>query len=80
MTSRIYRLVVRGELDARFACLFEGMSMDTVGGTTVLMGPVVDQAHLHGFIERIEELGLELVSSSSRSLGAATPGPEHETG
>lgn len=57
-----YRLVVRGELDARFAFLFEGMQMDCVAGTTVLTGPVRDRAQLHGFIERIEELGLELVS------------------
>ena len=57
-----YRLVVRGELDARFAYLFEGMQMECVTGTTVLTGPVRDRAQLHGFIERIEELGLELVS------------------
>jgi len=56
-----YRLVVRGELDQRYAYLFEGMDMSRVGGTTVLTGNVVDQAHLHGLIERIEELGLELV-------------------
>ncbi len=75
MTSRTYRLVVRGELDARFAFLFDGMSMETVGGTTVLVGPVVDQAHLHGFIERIEELGLELLSVQ-QELGFAAPGAE----
>ena len=59
--SARYRLVVRGELDARYACLFEGMEMERVGGTTVVTGVVRDQAELHGFIERIEELGLELV-------------------
>ena len=57
-----YRLVVRGELDTRFAYLFDGMRMECVAGTTVLTGPVIDQAQLHGVIERIEELGLELVS------------------
>jgi hypothetical protein len=56
-----YRLVVRGELDARYACLFEGMEMAPVAGTTVVTGIVRDQAQLHGYIERIEELGLELV-------------------
>jgi hypothetical protein len=56
-----YRLVVRGELDGRYACLFEGMTMEQVAGTTVLTGCVVDQARLHGFIERIQELGLELL-------------------
>jgi hypothetical protein len=57
-----YRVVVRGELDPRYACLFDGMQMYRVAGTTVLTGRVVDQAQLHGFIERIEELGLELLS------------------
>jgi hypothetical protein len=57
-----YRLVVRGELDGRFAYLFNGMRMERVEGTTELTGSVIDQAQLHGFIDRIEELGLELVS------------------
>jgi hypothetical protein len=56
-----YRLVVRGELDGRFAYLFNGMRMERVEGTTELTGSVSDQAQLHGFIDRIEELGLELV-------------------
>ncbi len=56
-----YRLVVRGELDARFGCLFDGMELECVSGTTVLTGAVRDQAQLHGFIERVEELGLELL-------------------
>jgi hypothetical protein len=56
-----YRLVVRGELDARFAYLFEGMAMERVEGTTVLKGKVIDQAQLHGLIARTEELGLELL-------------------
>lgn len=57
-----YRLVVRGELDGRFAYLFNGLKMERVEGTTELTGDVIDQAQLHGYIERIEELGLELVS------------------
>ena len=57
-----YRLVVRGELDDRFAYLFAGMTMTTSAGNTILTGDVIDQAHLHGLIQRIEELGLELVS------------------
>jgi hypothetical protein len=57
-----YRIVVRGELDSRFAYLFNGMKMEQVEGTTTLTGRVVDQAQLHGYIERFEELGLELLS------------------
>ena len=57
-----YRIVVRGELDSRFAYLFDGMQMERVEGTTVLTGRVIDQAQLHGYIERLEELGLELLT------------------
>ena len=57
-----YRLVIRGELDKRFAYLFEGMRMEGKAGQTILTGAVRDQAQLHGFFERVEELGLELVS------------------
>ena len=57
-----YRLVVRGELDDRFAYLFHGMEMKRAQGTTVITGLVIDQAQLHGFIERIHELGLDLLS------------------
>ncbi len=57
-----YRIVVRGELDDRFAYLFGELEMEQVEGTTVLTGRVIDQAQLHGFIERLEELGLELLT------------------
>lgn len=60
--SPSYRIVARGELDDRFAYLFDGVHMERVTGTTVLTGPVRDRAQLHGFLERIDELGLELVS------------------
>ena len=60
--GRRYRLVFRGELGGPFGFLFEGMRMDRVAGTTVLTGTVIDQAHLHGLLQRTQELGLELIS------------------
>ena len=70
-----YRLVVRGELDERYGYLFEGMQMERTEGTTILSGTVRDQSHLHGLIERIEELGLELLSvrQLDTSRPASTP-------
>ena len=70
--GRRYRLVLRGELGEPFGFLFEGMQMDRVAGTTVLTGTVIDQAHLHGLLMRIQELGLEL-----DSIG---PADEHRNG
>jgi hypothetical protein len=62
-TGTYYRVVVRGELDDRFASsVFEGMRIERVAGTTVLTGNVIDQSHLYGLLERIQELGIELVS------------------
>ena len=60
--SRRYRLVLRGELGGQFGFLFEGMTMDLVAGNTVLTGTVIDQAHLHGLLQRTQELGFELIS------------------
>jgi hypothetical protein len=62
MRNATYRLVIDGELDDRFAYLFNGMTLSQVEGTTVLSGQVRDEAQLYGFIERIAELGLELLS------------------
>ena len=67
MKGATYRLVVRGELDDRFAYLFNGMHMERAEGTTVISGEVIDQAQLHGYIERIEELGLELLAVEQMS-------------
>ena len=39
-------------------------------GQTVITGPVIDQAHLHGLLDRIGDFGLELVGVN------ATPSPE----
>jgi hypothetical protein len=57
-----YRIVVRGEFHSRLGHLFAPMQAERGGGDTVLTGYVIDQAQLHGLIQRIEELGLELVS------------------
>jgi hypothetical protein len=57
-----YEFVLRGEIGDRFGLLFEGMRLERTTGHTVLTGAVHDQAQLLGLIERIQELGIELVS------------------
>jgi hypothetical protein len=61
-TKSVYRIVVRDELSERYAEAFEGMEMEAKYGQTVLTGEVKDQPHLHGILDRINSLGLELVS------------------
>jgi hypothetical protein len=62
MGPRPYRIVVAGELSRRFAPVFEGMTVRCAGGQTAITGMVVDQPQLHGLLDRVGELGLELVS------------------
>ena len=57
-----YRIVVRSELNDRYAVAFEGMQMEAKGGDTVLTGKIIDQPHLYGILQRINGLGLELLS------------------
>jgi hypothetical protein len=57
-----YEIVVRGELGARFLSAFGGMTIERQGRETHISGEVVDQAQLHGLLDRIRALGLELVS------------------
>ena len=61
-----YELVVRGEVGDRFGAAFDGMRLERAHGTTTITGEVRDQAQLHGLIERMQELGLELVSVNPR--------------
>ena len=60
--GKVYRIVARSELGDRYASAFEGMRMEVEHGRTILMGEVVDQPHLFGILDRINGLGLELLS------------------
>jgi hypothetical protein len=60
--GKAYRIVVRSELSKRYAAAFEEMEMETNSGLTILTGKIIDQPHLYGILERINGLGLELLS------------------
>jgi hypothetical protein len=60
MQSR-YRIVVRGILTDRLGSAFTGMTLQPCGGSTALIGAVVDQSDLFGILERVRSLGLELI-------------------
>jgi hypothetical protein len=62
MAPKRYRIVVAGELSDRFTPAFEGMTVRCGAGLTTITGMVVDQSQLHGLLDRVGELGLELVS------------------
>jgi hypothetical protein len=58
----LYRIVVRSELSEKYAVAFEGMEMETKGGNTILTGKIIDQPQLFGILDRINGLGLKLLS------------------
>ncbi len=61
--ARRYEIRLTGHLDAHWAAWFDGLAVCRQGdGTTVIRGSVVDQAALHGLLQRIRDLGLPLVS------------------
>ena len=63
MAKYVYRLVVEGELSDHLGRAFEGMTLTRGEGNSSLEGSV-DQAQLHGFLQRISALGLTLVSAT----------------
>jgi hypothetical protein len=58
-----YEIRVRGHLAARWVAWFDGMTLTALDdGTTVIHGPVTDQAALHGLLRKLSDIGLPLVS------------------
>ena len=55
-----YLVVLRGELGERFAAEFDGVTLESWGGKTFLRG-AVDQAQLHGILERAQNYNLEII-------------------
>jgi hypothetical protein len=69
-TGKVYRIIVRSELSNAYAVAFEGMEMEARDGDTVLTGRIIDQPQLYGILERINGLGLELLSVQALSDNA----------
>ena len=58
-----YRISIRGHLAQRWADWFDGLRLTNESdGTTVLQGVVIDQAALHGLLQKVRDTGLPLVS------------------
>jgi hypothetical protein len=58
-----YEIRLKGHLDARWAAWFDGLTLTRDGdGTTIIHGPVADQAALYGLLQKTRDLGLPLIS------------------
>jgi hypothetical protein len=74
-----YRIRVRGRLDDRWSDWLGDLHLlHRDDGTTVLVGPIADQAALHGVFALIRDLGLPLLSVN-RVVGSFG-GPQWEVG
>lgn len=59
----IYQIRIRGQLGSQWTDWFEGLIITLQeDGDTLLTGPIVDQAALHGLLKKVRDLGMLLVS------------------
>jgi hypothetical protein len=74
-----YEIRLKGHLDARWAAWFDGLTLThDSDGTTIIHGPVADQAALWGLLQKTRDLGLPLLSVRQAEPGHA-PVPTIET-
>ena len=74
-----YEIRLKGHLAARWAAWFDGLTLSHDGdGTTIIHGPVADQAALYGLLQKTRDLGLPLISVNYVEPGGA-PMPTNET-
>jgi hypothetical protein len=70
---RRYQIRLQGRVSRQWADWFDGLTITVAdNGDTLLTGPVVDQAALHGLLKKVRDLGLPLLSITQ------VPPPEDE--
>ena len=80
----IYQIRIKGHLGDQWSDWFEGLTITREeNGETLLTGPLVDQAALHGVLKRVRDLGMPLLSvnrihPAAVAVGQET-GPENKT-
>ena len=70
----LYEIRIKGHLADRWAYWFPGLTITLEdNGDTLLTGPVVDQAALHGLLRKVRDLGVPLLSVNRVEPKAETP-------
>ena len=73
MEPAVYQICVQGRLTERLAAALEGMTLHASAVNTVFTGEVKDQSQLYGLLNRLRDLGLELISVQPQTeTGRAT--------
>jgi hypothetical protein len=71
-----YRIRLKGHLAAHWADWFDGMAIAHLdNGETLIEGPIIDQAALHGMLNHIRDLGLPLLAVDRLEAGTETATP-----
>ena len=66
----IYQIRLKGHLSGQWVDWFEGLTIILEeDGNTLLAGPMIDQAALHGILKKVRDLGMPLLSVNSDGLG-----------
>ena len=61
--SMVYQIRIKGHLSSQWSDWFDGLNVELEeDGDTLLTGPVVDQAALHGLLKKVRDLGMPLLS------------------
>lgn len=61
--AKVYEIRLKGHLEARWAQWFDGLTITLEqNGSTLLSGPLADQAALHGILKKVRDVGLPLLS------------------
>jgi hypothetical protein len=69
----VYQMRVKGHLGSDWTDWFEGLTITLQdNGDTLLTGPVIDQAALHGLLKKIRDLGMLLISVNYLAPAAST--------
>ena len=72
----VYQIRIKGHLGSQWTDWFEGLTITLEeDGNTLLTGPVIDQAALHGLLKKVRDLGMPLVSVSPLEPGSPTTLP-----
>jgi hypothetical protein len=72
----VYKICVIGQVDADWSEWFDGLTISNTGsGETMISGELVDQAALHGTLNKIRNLNLALISVIKVDSGPVEPIP-----
>jgi len=70
----IYQIRLKSHLSSDWTNWFEGLNITLEeNGDTLLTGPVVDQAALHGLLKKVRDLGMALISLNPVQFNKAIP-------